>query len=438
MPLWTATANAARSGDLRLAEADVTADEAAIGSRRLEVFHHQTRSPAATVITQRPGQLDAGLPGTRAARRGWRQRRQAAGHRRIELVLPDLGGSTRLDPAQEVLGAKRLASVREGDDDAPARAHERRNSTRLRRDRRTRSPVLRLEANGWVCGNGSSSVRPASEGGSRMPSSSQTRRTASGWKTKSGGRPSGGTRSSGTARRRLLVPLRDKDCSGSTSVASALGRRVQRRLCDRMERALREGRERAHRLDLVAEELDAERLAAGRREDVDDAAPHRELAAIVHPLDALVARERERLREASTPGSSPGRSSIGSGRASAGGSPSASARADAQTSPPCASTWSARARSPTRCGGGASPDSHVTPGSAAGRPRRRRGTSSGLGGVARRPRPPAGARPSRAPRAGGASRAGSGRADSDTRARVGSASANSPRRSCSTSSRTNA
>ena len=64
-----------------------------------------------------------------------------------------------------------------------------------------------------------------------------------------------------------------------------------------MERALREGREGAHRLDLVAEELDAQRLAAGRREDVDDAAAHRELAAVVDALDALVARERERLRQ---------------------------------------------------------------------------------------------------------------------------------------------
>ena len=64
-----------------------------------------------------------------------------------------------------------------------------------------------------------------------------------------------------------------------------------------MQRALGEGRERAHRLDLVAEELDPERLAAGRREDVDDAAAHGELAAIVHAVDALVARERQRFRQ---------------------------------------------------------------------------------------------------------------------------------------------
>src|SRR5437588_1260712 len=37
-----------------------------------------------------------------------------------------------------------------------------------------------------------------------------------------------------------------------------LRRRIQRRLGDRVERALRERREGAHRLDLVAEELDAQ------------------------------------------------------------------------------------------------------------------------------------------------------------------------------------
>src|SRR6266542_1257404 len=64
-----------------------------------------------------------------------------------------------------------------------------------------------------------------------------------------------------------------------------------------MERALREGREGADRLDLVAEELDAQRLAAGRREDVDDPAAHRELTTVVDALAARVAGEGERLRQ---------------------------------------------------------------------------------------------------------------------------------------------
>ena len=64
-----------------------------------------------------------------------------------------------------------------------------------------------------------------------------------------------------------------------------------------MQRALRERREGAHGLDLVPEELDAQRLPPRGREDVDEAAADRELAAVVDPLDALVAREREFLRE---------------------------------------------------------------------------------------------------------------------------------------------
>ena len=64
-----------------------------------------------------------------------------------------------------------------------------------------------------------------------------------------------------------------------------------------MERALREGREDADLLDLVAEELDAQRLSTGGGKDVDDPAAHRELPALLRPLHALVTSERERLRE---------------------------------------------------------------------------------------------------------------------------------------------
>ena len=74
-----------------------------------------------------------------------------------------------------------------------------------------------------------------------------------------------------------------------------------------MQRALGERRERADRLDLVAEELDAERLAAGRREDVDEAAAHGELAALLDAVDPLVAGERELLGERVEPGRVAGR-----------------------------------------------------------------------------------------------------------------------------------
>ena len=97
-------------------------------------------------------------------------------------------------------------------------------------------------------------------------------------------------------------------------------------LVDRMEGALREGREGADALDLVAEELDAERLAPGGRVDVDDASAKRELASLLRLVDALVAGERERSASASIPGLVAGPDQrLGSGRASGGGMPSASA-----------------------------------------------------------------------------------------------------------------
>ena len=125
----------------------------------------------------------------------------------------------------------------------------------------------------------------------------------------------------------VAVPLLDQ-------VETPLRGGIDRARLDGMQRALRERRERADRLHLVAEELDAKRLASGRREDVDDAAANGELTAVVDPLDALVAGERKHLREASTPSSTPGASSIGAGRACGGGSGFGEARADAHTSPP--------------------------------------------------------------------------------------------------------
>ena len=68
-----------------------------------------------------------------------------------------------------------------------------------------------------------------------------------------------------------------------------------------MQRALCEGRERAHLLDLVAEELHPQRLAAGGREDIDDAAADRELAALLDALHSRVPGERELPGEAAAP-----------------------------------------------------------------------------------------------------------------------------------------
>src|SRR5438477_11161220 len=64
-----------------------------------------------------------------------------------------------------------------------------------------------------------------------------------------------------------------------------------------MDPALRERREGPDRLDLVAEELDPERLAPGGREDVDATATDRDVAALLRPLDPLVTRKCKLLDE---------------------------------------------------------------------------------------------------------------------------------------------
>ena len=61
------------------------------------------------------------------------------------------------------------------------------------------------------------------------------------------------------------------------------------------ERALGESREPAHRVDLVAEQLDPDGALLGRPEDVEDAAADRELAPLLDLLDPLVSRGGEVL-----------------------------------------------------------------------------------------------------------------------------------------------
>src|SRR5947208_2037452 len=61
------------------------------------------------------------------------------------------------------------------------------------------------------------------------------------------------------------------------------------------------------------------------------------------------------------PRPSPGAMRSGSGRARSGGRPSEAAAAETTTRAPRSSRCNARARSPTRCGGGRSPESERTP-----------------------------------------------------------------------------
>ena len=203
-----------------------------------------------------------------------------------------------------------------------------------------------------------------------------------------------------------------------------------------VERPLREGRERAHLLDLVTEELDAQRLAAGRREDVDDAAAHRELTPFLDPVDALVAGARKRLGEARRGRARRRRRAApAAGRTSGGGMPSASAAADAHTSPPAARTSSARARSPTRCGGGSSPEACETPrlgrSATRSRPRNHDAPSAASRASASSGRRTSSPRPSSSYSVASTS----GSAASETRARAGRAFVKAWKRSLAASSR---
>ena len=182
----------------------------------------------------------------------------------------------------------------------------------------------------------------------------------------------------------------------------------------------------------------AERLAARGREDVDDAAADGELPALVGALDPLVAGEGERLRQTVDAGSRPGAKLDRLGPRRGGGSGSASAARRRADEAARLEDVSARARSPTRCGGGSSPDSQPTPrlGSSptASSPRNQAAASA-----ASRASASSGSRhdqPAPEPSCSDASRIGS--AASETRARVGRESASSPTRSSSTSSPTKA
>ena len=171
-----------------------------------------------------------------------------------------------------------------------------------------------------------------------------------------------GGRGSGRGRRGSRSGPRRPGSVISRRSAEPLGRRVDGDLVDLAERALGEGREGADALDLVPEQLDPVGLAAGGREDVDQPAADRRSGPAprrARPARSLPARAPPRARRSPAPLRAP--RAAGEGRAAGGGTGSASASAEAQTRPPRASTSSARARSPTRCGGGSSPEPSRTP-----------------------------------------------------------------------------
>jgi hypothetical protein len=80
-------------------------------------------------------------------------------------------------------------------------------------------------------------------------------------------------------------------------VCLALARREDHRSLQVTQRALRERRERTNAFDDVAKQVDADRLAPRRPEDVENAASDGDLPAFLHPLDALVPCEHQRFRQ---------------------------------------------------------------------------------------------------------------------------------------------
>ena len=194
----------------------------------------------------------------------------------------------RVDPAQHVLRSQRLAAVREGDDDALARADEAlKLFLGLGKSSRCDGGPLRLEGEGLArrkrlelrCAGERQVValellRPDALDLSRLPD-------------EVGHAVERRDEIHGHGRRPVLVERR------LDQVEPSFRRREDRRVLDRPERALREGRKRADAFDLVAEELDSQGLATGRGKDVDQAAANGELAAFLHALDTLVAGERE-------------------------------------------------------------------------------------------------------------------------------------------------
>ena len=113
-----------------------------------------------------------------------------------------------------------------------------------------------------------------------------------------------------------------------------LGRRGDEATLDLGHGALREHREAAQRLDRVAPELGAHGVA-GRRVDVDDAAAHRELAALAHLLVALVAQAGQRGEDLDRRAPRrPATSASGCGCSASGMKRSSRATASATTTPP--------------------------------------------------------------------------------------------------------
>src|SRR6266540_828875 len=195
-----------------------------------------------------------------------------------------------IDPAQQILLTKRLAQMRERDNDALTCPDERRQFVlRLRQSARDERRSLhfegkglpgreRIEQGGALEGDGAEAfVFPDGSDLVRLPHEV---------------RPNYGQDEVGRNRDGVVIRQRCFD-----QIEPAFSGGIDDGGLDRMERALCERRERPHLLDLVAPELHAQRLATGRREDVDESTAHGELPPLVRSLDPLVAGQGEGLGE---------------------------------------------------------------------------------------------------------------------------------------------
>ena len=262
------------------------------------------------------------------------------------------GEQRRLDAAQGELRALGVAAVREGDDDAQAGAHEPeqlglgladaaarqrgplRLEARVALQRVERADALEQLDHGRLAHVGAFARR--ARVARRGLGQAVARRLEHAL-----GLPGAEHAVGDQLRRQRDEVVRDGDVlvecvhsSTSAGCAARLARRLQIAALELGQRALREHREARDALDLVAEQLDAHRLGAGRREDVEDVAAHRQLAAIADTLDARVARSRRARRRASSRGElSPALDVQGRGRRSGGGMRSTSAAAEIATSP---------------------------------------------------------------------------------------------------------
>ena len=91
--------------------------------------------------------------------------------------------------------------------------------------------------------------------------------------------------------------LQRGDLGDLAMLGGELGRRGDLHRVGVPQRPLREGREPAQRLDLDVEQVDADRPVLRCRVDVEDAAAHRELTAVLDLVDALVAGRDEIARD---------------------------------------------------------------------------------------------------------------------------------------------